>query len=122
MPSNTVKYTRKDVDGLIGQYEAEEAVLVLLRKMNEQGVGLLRTIVTLNDFVTDQERTGFCCLLCWGWFDAIYPNGYFWPDIKLYEAIKSRDIVPEDVLGSAEDCLTRLDKWVKGTFVENKIA
>jgi len=94
---------RKELDGLLGNYEMECAVEVMLKKSETLGMPFerlwLRPVDFLHgDMATSSEQmdlTGFCLLLAAECIRPGYPNGYFWPDNKLIKIMRRRPIWSE---------------------------
>ncbi len=80
---------RKELDWLMGMYEMEEALDVMLDKSEATGVPFEKLKVYHQDF-KNKGLTGFCILLVNQWMRTGYPNGTFGPRKKLIERMRER--------------------------------
>ena len=83
---------RKELDGLMGMYEMEMAIEVMLQKSEKTGTPFGALLMYPGEFPGDGSLVGFCQLLARGYMTTGYPNGEFKVDKSLTEHMrKSRD-------------------------------
>lgn len=82
---------RKELDGLLGMYEMEQAIEVMLQKSEASGRPFGALEMCPEDFLkAGDSLVGFCHLLVRGLMAASYPNGYFKVGKSLIDLMRDR--------------------------------
>lgn len=82
---------RKELDWLLGMYEMETTVEVMLKKSELTGVPFQELIVSDCDFIGN-GMVGFCQMLCRNLFVPGYPNGEFLVSNRLVDVMRTREV------------------------------
>lgn len=109
---------RRELDGLCGMFEMEEAVELMLQRSEATGVPFGWLTLHPEDFIKQEPNSswysslvGFCQLLARGWVVPGYPNSEFKVDKSLTSLMRGHNAVWRDL----PDPPT-LDEWFNKRF------
>ena len=84
---------RKELDGLLGMYEMEVALEIMLQRSEQKGISFEKLTVGPDDFILLQSLIGFCHLLVRRLVvPAIYPNSEFMIGQSLVDRMRIREV------------------------------
>ena len=113
---------RKQLSGMLGMYEMEEAVEHMLQICEKEGKPFHEMLWSAGQFCIPTQLSsllvGFCQLLCWKWLLPGYPNSQFYPSNGLIDRMKEHGILDKDTpyaLSPVDRC-TRMIKKATSEF------